>query len=480
MKRAPSGTVTFLLTDMEASTQAWQADSTAAATAVARQEEILAQAIATHGGFRPVEQGEGDSVVAAFSRATDAVAAAVEAQLALAREPWVTSEPVRVRMALHTGEAEAHEGRYAGSTIIRTARLRAVAHGGQTVVSRATAELVSDALPEEVALVDLGSHRLRDLIRAEQVFQVDHVDLPGAFPPLRSLDRVANNLPAQLTSFIGREDELAQVARLLASVRLLTLTGAGGCGKTRLAAHAAASVAESYPAGVWWVELAPLGPGSAVSTAALSAIGLREQPSRSAVDQLADHFGSGRALVVADNCEHLLDSVVELLEPLLGRSPELTVLATSREPLGVAGETTWRVPPLALPGSGPSTPDALTAYDAVALFVERARQARPNFVVTNENAPAVAEICARLDGIPLAIELAAARVRVLSPEGIRSGLDDRFRLLTGGSKRGLARQQTLAASVEWSFDLLGEAERILFRRLSSFAGGFTLDAAEAV
>ena len=480
MKRAPSGTVTFLLTDVEASTQAWQADSAAAATAVARQEEILAQAIAAHGGFRPVEQGEGDSVVAAFSRATDAVAAAVEAQLALAREPWTTSEPVRVRMALHTGEAEAHEGRYAGSTIIRTARLRAVAHGGQTVLSRATAELVSDALPDGLALLDLGSHRLRDLIRAEQVFQVNHRDLPASFPALRSLDRVANNLPAQLTSFVGREEELAQVGRLLASVRLLTLTGSGGCGKTRLAAHAAASVAESYPAGVWWVELAPLGPGSAVSTAALSALGLREQPSRSAVDQLADHFGSGRALVVADNCEHLLDSVVELVEPLLGRSPELTVLATSREPLGVAGETTWRVPPLALPGSGPSTPDALTAYDAVALFVERAQQARPNFVVTNDNAPAVAEICARLDGIPLAIELAAARVRVLSPEGIRAGLDDRFRLLTGGSRTGLARQQTLSASVEWSYDLLDEAERTMLRRLSVFAGGFTLDAAETV
>ncbi|MGH8973756.1 MAG: helix-turn-helix transcriptional regulator [Acidimicrobiia bacterium] len=384
-------------------------------------------------------------------------------------------------MALHTGESEARDGRYAGTTVIRAARLRAVAHGGQTLVSRATAELVSDALPEQVALCDLGSHRLRDLTRAEQVFQVTHPELPATFPPLRSLDRVANNLPAELTTFIGREDELAHIERLLASVRLLTLTGAGGCGKTRLAAHAAAAAAESYPAGVWWVELASLGPGSAVSTAVLSAIGLREQPSRSAVDQLADQFGTGRALVVADNCEHLLDPVVALVEPLLSRSPGLTVLATSREPLGIAGETTWRVPPLALPApSSPATPDALTAYDAVALFVERARQARPNFVVSNDNAPAVAEICSRLDGIPLAIELAAARVRVLSPDEIRAGLDDRFRLLTGGSKSSRARQQTLAASVEWSHDLLGEAERTMLRRLSVFAGGFTLDAAEVV
>ncbi|HEY3238559.1 MAG TPA: LuxR family transcriptional regulator, partial [Acidimicrobiia bacterium] len=473
--------MTFLLTDVEASTKAWQSDSSVAAPAIARQEEILAAAIDAHGGFRPMEQGEGDSVVAAFTRASDAVAAAVDAQLALAQEPWPAEWRVRVRMALHSGEAEARDGRYAGSTIIRTARLRAVAHGGQTVVSRATAELVSDTLPERVALVDLGSHRLRDLTRAEQVFQVTHPELPGAFPPLRSLDRVANNLPAQLTSFVGREAELAQVERLLAQVRLLTLTGAGGGGKTRLAAHAAALVAESYPAGVWWVELAPLGPGSAVSTAVLSALGLREHPSRTAVGQLTDQLGEGRALVVFDNCEHVLDAVVALVEPLLLSTRELSVLATSREPLGVAGETTWRVPPLAVPTTAcPSTPESLSAYDAVALFVERARQTRPNFVVTNGNAPAVAEICARLDGIPLAIELAAARVRVLSVEGIREGLDDRFRLLTGGSKRDVARHQTLAASVEWSHDLLGEAERILLRRLSVFAGGFTLDAAEAV
>ena len=481
MPPMPSGTVTFLLTDVEASTQAWQDDSAAAAAAVARQEEILAGAVAAHGGCRPVEQGEGDSIVAAFSRATDAVAAAVDAQLALALEPWPTGQPLRVRMALHTGEAEARDGRYAGFTIIRTARLRAVAHGGQTLVSRVTAELVTDALPPDVTLVDLGSHRLRDLTRAEHVFQLVHPKLPVRFPALRSLDRVANNLPAQLTSFIGREEELVQVARLLSSVRLLTLTGAGGCGKTRLAAHAGAAVAESYPAGVWWVELAPLGQGSAVSTAVLSALGLREQPSRTALDQLTDRFGDGRALLMIDNCEHLLDPVAALLEPLLARASDLTVLATSREPLGVAGETTWRVPPLEVPaGAGPATAEALTAFDAVALFVERARQARPNFSVTNDNAPAVAEICARLDGIPLAIELAAARVRMMSPDGIRAALDNRFRFLTGGSKHGLPRHQTLSASVAWSYDLLTEAERTTLRRLAIFTGGFTLDAAEAV
>ena len=479
--RPLSGTVTFLLTDVEASTQAWQTDSAAAAAAVARQEEIVAAAIEAHGGYRPLEQGEGDSLVAAFGRPSDALAAAVQAQLALSREPWPTALPLRVRMALHTGEADARDGRYAGATIIRAARLRAAAHGGQTVVSRATVEVLGDALPDGAALIDLGTHRLRDLTRAERIFQVVHPELPRVFPPLRSLDLVANNLPAELSSFVGREAELSQVARLLANVRLLTLTGTGGCGKTRLAAHAAARVAEAYPAGVWWVDLASLGPGSAVSTAALSVLGLHEQPSRTAADQLVEQLAEGPALLVMDNCEHVLDAVVQLIEPVLRRRRDLTVMATSREPLRIAGETTWRVPALDVPALAcEPTPESLTAYDAVALFVERARQARPNFAVTNENAPAVAEICIRLDGIPLAIELAAARVRVLSPDGIRKALDDRFRLLTGGVKQTVARHQTLAASVDWSYELLTADERMLFRRLSVFAGGFTLDAAEAI
>ena len=479
--QAPSGTVTFLLTDVEASTETWETDPAVAAAALARQEETIAVAVAAHRGFRPVEQGEGDSIVAVFARASDAVAAALAAQLGLVLEPWPTARPVRVRMALHTGEAEAHAGRYAGPTIIRAARLRAAAHGGQTLVSRATAEVAGDDLPGGASLVDLGTHRLRDLAKAEHIFQVVHPDLPGGFPALRSLDRVANNLPAQLTSFVGREDELAYVARLLSQVRLLTLTGSGGCGKTRLAAHAAAMAAESYPAGVWWIDLSPLRSGSAVSTAVLSAIGLREHPARTAVEQLAAHLGDGRALLVADNCEHVLDAVVDLVEPLLVRTPELAVLATSREPLGVSGETTWRVPPLTIPcGTGLASPETFGAYDAVSLFVERARQARPNFAVTNDNAPAIAEICARLDGIPLAIELAAARVRVLSPDQIRAGLDDRFRLLTAPPGRSLGRHHTLSASVEWSYDLLDIRERTLLHRLSVFAGGFTLDAAESV
>ena len=479
--QAPSGTVTFLLTDVEASTETWATDPAVAAAALARQEEIIAAAVAACRGFRPVEQGEGDSIVAAFARASDAVAAALAAQLGLVAEPWPTARPVRVRMALHTGEAEAHGGRYAGPTIIRAARLRAAAHGGQTLVSRATAEVTGDDLSGGASLVDLGTHRLRDLAKAEHIFQMVHPDLPGGFPALRSLDCVANNLPAQLTSFVGRGDELAHVARLLSQVRLLTLTGSGGCGKTRLAAHAAAMAAESYPAGVWWIDLAPLRSGSAVSTAVLSAIGLREHPARTAVEQLAAHLGDGRALLVADNCEHVLDAVVDLVEPLLARTPELGVLATSREALGVPGETTWRVPPLTLPfGPDVSSPETLGAYDAVSLFVERARQARPNFAVTNDNAPAIAEICAGLDGIPLAIELAAARVRVLSPDQIRVGLDDRFRLLTAPPGRAAGRHHTLSASVEWSYDLLHERERTLLHRLSVFAGGFTLDAAESV
>jgi predicted ATPase/DNA-binding CsgD family transcriptional regulator len=420
-------------------------------------------------------------VVAAFRRAADAVASGLAAQLALTREEWRTAEPVRVRMALHTGDADTSGGRYAGAAIIRAARLRAVAHGGQTVVSRATAEVAGDHLPDGAALADLGTHRLRDLTRPQHIFQLTHPGLPADFPPLRSLDRVANNLPVQLSSFVGRDAELTQVAWLMAQGRLLTLTGSGGCGKTRLAAHAAALAAESYPAGVWWADLAPLRSGAAVSTAVLTAMGLREHPARSPVEQLSAHLGAGRALLAVDNCEHVLDAVVDLVGPLLARAAKLTVLATSREPLAMPGETTWRVPPLAMPApSAVPSVESLGTYDAVALFVERARQARPNFAVTNENAPVVAEICARLDGIPLAIELAAARIRVLSPGEIRAGLDDRFRLLTAPASRSVPRHHTLSASIEWSYHLLTPAERILLHRLSVFAGGFTLDAAESV
>jgi predicted ATPase/class 3 adenylate cyclase/DNA-binding CsgD family transcriptional regulator len=469
----PSGTVTFLLTDVEGSTLAWEVDRTAMAAAMARHDELLAKAIATHGGYRPIEQGEGDSVVAAFVRASDALAAAVEAQQALA------TEPLTVRMALHTGEAEVHDGRYSGPAIIRTARLRSIAHGGQVLVSKTTADVVGDRLPADTQLIDLGAHRLRDLSRREQVFQVDHPELAREFPPLRSLESTPNNLPVQLTSFIGRDFELRRVRELLVESRLLTLTGSGGCGKTRLATEAAAAASDRYPDGVWWVELAPVTDADAVGPAVLAALDVRDAKGRSPLERVTDHIGAGTALVVLDNCEHLLDACAELVDTVLRRCPHTDVLTTSREPLGVAGESVWRVPALSLPKrEGSREPASLTTFDGVRLFIDRAAKVRPNFRVTNDNAPAVAEICVRLDGIPLAIELAAARVRALTPDRILAGLDDRFHLLTGGARTAMARQQTLEASVEWSHGLLSDDERRLLRRLSVFAGGFTLDAAE--
>jgi predicted ATPase/class 3 adenylate cyclase/DNA-binding NarL/FixJ family response regulator len=478
----PVGTVTFLLTDIQGSTQLWESDSDAASIAVARHYTVIDEAIVRHGGVRPTEQGEGDSVVAAFTRASDAVAAALDAQLALAEEPWPGGIRLSVRMALHTGEAQLRdEGNYFGQAIIRCARLRAIAHGGQVVLSRAAADLVAERLPEDTFLRDLGTHRLKDLGRSEHVHQLCHPGLPREFPPLVSLDALPNNLPAQLTTFIGRLAELGELRRLLGESRLLTLTGAGGCGKTRLAVHLAAEVVESQPDGVWWVELAPLADAELVIPAVMGVLDLREDPGQSHLDRLVAYLRDRRALIVLDNCEHLLGRCADLAAALLQRCPGLTILTTSREPLGAAGETPWRVPALSLPSEAEaSSISTLDQSDAVRLFIDRARRARPNFEVTTANAPAVAQICHRLDGIPLAIELAAARARLLPAEQIAEGLGDRFRLLTGGSRTVMPRQQTLLASVDWSHHLLTEPEKTLFRRLSAFAGGFTLDAAEAV
>jgi predicted ATPase/class 3 adenylate cyclase/DNA-binding CsgD family transcriptional regulator len=478
----PVGTVTFLLSDIEGSTRLWEAQADAMALAVPVHYAVLSDAVGRHGGVRPVEQGEGDSIVAAFSRASDAVAAALDAQRALAVQVWPGELELRVRIALHTAEAQLRdEGNYFGVALSRCARLRAIAHGGQTLLSRGVHDLVVERLPDGVELVDLGTHRLRDLGRPEHVFGLRHPDLHATDEPLRSLDTVPNNLPEHLTSFVGRERELREVVQALSDTRLLTITGAGGCGKTRIAAQAAADSLERFPDGAWWVELGPLSDPDAIGPTLGEAVGVRPLPGQTSLGAVAAHLADARALVVLDNCEHLLDACAQTAEALLRGCHEIAVMATSRAPLAVDGETTWRVPSLSLPAELSNEPVAVVAQsDAVRLFIERALKVRPNFTVDAANAPAIAQICHDLDGIPLAIELAAARTRVLGVEQIAAALGDRFHLLTGGARSAMPRQQTLRASVDWSHELLGEEERSLFRRLAVFTGGWTLDSVEVV
>jgi predicted ATPase/class 3 adenylate cyclase/DNA-binding CsgD family transcriptional regulator len=459
----PTGTVTLLLADVEGSTRLWETASEQMTAAFANLDRTLADLVSAHHGVRPVEQGEGDSFVVAFSHASDAVACA----LALQRAPLA---PIRLRIGVHTGDVRLRDaGNYIGPAINRTARLRELAHGGQTVVSGTTADLVADLLPDGAWLTDLGTHPLRDLPHPERVMQLCHPDLRNEFPPLRTHETVvAQNLPVQLTSFVGRVEEMHEIARLVDANRLVTLTGAGGVGKTRLAVQVAADLAGGFGNGAWYVDLAPITDPEVVPVTVARALGLPDQPGRSTMDTLLGFLRARHLLVVLDNCEHLLDASAALVVAVLGAAPRLTVLATSREPLGVTGEATWRVRSLSL------------ADEAVELFTDRARRARPGFGVTDDNAARVTEICRRLDGMPLAIELAAARVRALSLAEIVDGLHDRFRLLTGGARTAVRRQQTLRASVDWSHALLTQPERVLFRRLAVFVGGFDLDAAQVV
>ncbi|HUL98150.1 MAG TPA: adenylate/guanylate cyclase domain-containing protein, partial [Mycobacterium sp.] len=459
----PTGTVTLLLADVEGSTQLWQTQHEEMTDAFVRLDRVLADVVAASGGVRPVEQGEGDSFVIAFARARDAVACALRLQQA-------PVAPIKLRIGLHTGDVQLRdEGNYIGPTINRTARLRDLAHGGQTVLSGVTEELVFDQLPAGAWLSDLGTHRLRDVARPERVSQLCHPDLRNDFPPLRVPKAIAtHNLPVQLTSFVGREAQMHEVRTLLAENRLVTLTGAGGAGKTRLAVEIAARIAPEFRDGVWYVDLAPTTYAEVVPVVVARAFGLPDQPGTSTTDTLVRFVGDRDMLIVLDNCEHLLDATASLTTELLGACLALRLLATSREPISVSGEVTFLVPSLSL------------ADEAVELFADRARRVRPDFLVTDDNAAAVREICRRLDGMPLAIELAAARVRAMSLDEIVDSLHDRFRLLTGGARTAVRRQQTLRASVDWSHALLTEPERILFRRLAVFLGGFDLNAAQAV
>ncbi|WP_197283736.1 LuxR family transcriptional regulator [Mycobacterium sp. Marseille-P9652] len=459
----PTGTVTLLLADVENSTGLWESQPEQMTAAFCLLDGVLSDLLVAHGGVRPVEQGEGDSFVVAFARATDAVACA----LGLQRAPLA---PISLRIGVHTGEVQLRdESNYIGPTINRTARLRDLAHGGQTVLSGVTESLVVDALPADAWLTELGMHELRGVPRPERVVQLCHPDLRSEFPPLRAAkSSEAHNLPAQFTTFVGRGPQLDEVRKLLAQNRLVTLTGAGGVGKTRLATEIAYQLVGEYAEGVWYVDLAPITNSASVPVTVARALGLPDQPGRSTIETLLRFVRGGHLLAVLDNCEHLLDACAELIVTLLGAAPGLTVLATSREPIGVAGEATWRVPSLS------------TVDEAIELFADRARLAEPGFAVTDDNIATVTDICERLDGMPLAIELAAARVRALSLAEILGSLHDRFRLLTGGARTAVRRQQTLRASVDWSHALLTEPERVLFRRLAAFLGGYDLRAAQGV
>ncbi|WP_297774334.1 LuxR C-terminal-related transcriptional regulator [Mycobacterium sp.] len=463
MSDLPIGTVTLLLADVEGSTRLWETQPEIMATALERLNRTVDDLVVAHGGVRPVEQGEGDSFVLAFARASDAVVCALELQLA-------ALAPIRLRIGVHTGEVQLRDaGNYAGPTINRTARLRDLAHGGQTVLSGATEPLVVDRLPTDAWLTDLGMHPLRDLPRPERVVQLNHPELRNEFPPLRSAnDVVGAHLPVQLTSFVGRGPQIGDITQLLKENRFVTLTGAGGVGKTRLAIQVATEAAREFGGGVWFVDLAPVTNPVVVPVVLARTLGLVDQPGRSTMEAVAKFVANRKMLLLLDNCEHLLDASAGLVIALLDAGTDITVLATSREPIGIAGELTWRVPSLSADG------------DALALFVDRARRTRPDFQLTEENSAAIGEICQRLDGIPLAIELAAARTRTLSLTQIVDGLHHNFRLLVGGARTAVRRQQTLRASIDWSHAMLTEPERILFRRLAVFMGGFDLDAAHAV
>ena len=479
MTSKPSGTVTFLFTDIESSTQLAREHPKTWEAAKSRHHAILLGVIEGNHGF--VFQIIGDAFCAAFHKAGDALRAAVKAQQDLQNEPW-SETTIYVRMGIHTGEAEIEGNGYRGyTTLSLVQRLMSAGHGGQILVSNATESLLREQIPAEISLRNMGLQKFAGIHSPIRVFQVVAPDLPIEFPPLRTLDNLPNNLPTQLTSFVGREKELADVRHLFQNTRLLTLIGPGGTGKTRLSLEAASEVLDQYPNGVWFVELAPILDHSLVPRTTAMAIGLRDEPQRPVIDMLCDYLREKKILILLDNCEHLVDACAKLADRILRAAPDTRILVTSREALGIGGEVTYRVPSLELPDLSHLPPvESLSQYEAVRLFIDRATAAVPTFTVTNHNAPSLAQVCHRLDGIPLAIELAAAKIRVLSIEQIATRLDDRFKLLTGGSRTALERHQTLRAAIDWSYNLLSPAEQGLFHRLSIFVGGWTLEGAESV
>jgi predicted ATPase/class 3 adenylate cyclase len=478
MSNLPSGTVTFLFTDIEGSTRLLQQLGDEYAALLEEQQQLVREACEKHSGT--VVGTQGDSFFVAFSNALDAIHAAVGTQRALTTHAWPDGVNVRVRMGLHTGVPQISSSNYVGLDVHRAARIAAAAHGGQVLLSQRTYELVRRKLPRGVTLRDLGEHRLKDLRQPKHLHQLVITGLPADFPPIKSLDSQLNNLPVQLTSFVGREKELGELKHLIDNTRLVTLTGAAGSGKTRLALQVAAEVIRHFHNGVFFVALgSSTDPGLVASTIA-QALGITESAGRSILDNLKDYLQSKSLLLLLDNFEQVIEAATQVAD-LLAACSELKILVTSREGLRISGEREYSLPPLALPNLTqlPSL-ETLSQYAAVELFIQRAQAVKPDFDITSDTAPAVAEICSQLDGLPLAIELAAARIKMLTPSAIRARLEHRLEFLTGGARDLPLRQQALRSAIGWSFDLLDANEQELFQQLSVFVGGCTVEAVEAV
>lgn len=479
MTTASSGQYTFLFTDIEGSTRLWETIPQAMSAALAVHDEIMRSAIEANSG--KVIKTVGDAFYAVFETAKSAAQAAVDAQEKLMQTAWKIEGGIRVRMGLYTGEAEPRDNDFFGQTLNRCARLLNTAHGEQVVLSISTVSEIQFIDSGDFGFLDLGEHRLKDLTKPEQIYQLLHPKLRADFPPLRGLESFPNNLPTQASTFVGRERELKELQTMVGQARLVTLSGSGGCGKTRLAMQAAAELLDQFSDGAWFVELAALADPSLLTSTVASVLGLKEEPNRTVQQSLLSYLQTKKLLLILDTCEHLIEPVAKLVQTILASCPSIRVIATSREILGIPGEAAWRVPGMGVPPAGaPLTVSELMGFEAVQLFSERAQASQPSFRVNEQNAKSVAEICVHLDGIPLAIELAAARAKIMTPAQISERLADRFRLLTGGSRTALARQQTLRAAIEWSYDLLETQEKMLFDRSSVFVGGFDMDALTSI